>query len=131
MRFVTVRELRSRSAEVWRRLADEQEMVITSNGKPLAILSAVSPEDLEENVWIVRAAVSHDGFHWRVLNEGHNVGPPGEDLQSEGLRVAEEGSTFHPSSLVRQGSSLYFWYGENSGETYRLAAGRLVFDFPR
>ncbi len=94
-------------------------------------LMLYSPEDLEENVWIVRAAVSHDGFHWRVLNEGHNVGPPGEDLQFEGPRVAEEGSTFHPSSLVRQGSSLYFWYGENAGKTYRLAAGRLVFDFPR
>ena len=50
MRFVTVRELRSQSADVWRRLAKEPEMVITSNGKPVAILSAVLPEGLEESL---------------------------------------------------------------------------------
>ena len=56
MRFVTVRELRSRSAEVWRRLAEEQELVITSNGKPVAILSSVSPERLEESLSALRRA---------------------------------------------------------------------------
>ena len=56
MRFVSVRELRSRSAEIWRRLADEQEMVVTSNGKPVAILSAVSQESLDESLSAVRRA---------------------------------------------------------------------------
>ena len=56
MRFVTVRELRSQSADVWRRLADEPEMVITSNGRPVAILSAVSSEGLEESLAALRRA---------------------------------------------------------------------------
>jgi prevent-host-death family protein len=56
MRFVTVRELRSRSGEVWRRLAEEPEMVITSNGKPVAILSAVSAGGLEESLAALRRA---------------------------------------------------------------------------
>jgi antitoxin (DNA-binding transcriptional repressor) of toxin-antitoxin stability system len=56
MRFVTVRELRSQSADVWRRLAKEPEMVITSNGKPVAILSAVSPGGLEESLAALRRA---------------------------------------------------------------------------
>ena len=56
MQFVTVRELRSRSADVWRRLAGEQEMVITSNGKPIAILSSVSPDVLEESLAALRRA---------------------------------------------------------------------------
>jgi prevent-host-death family protein len=56
MRFVTVRELRSRSGEVWRRLAEEPEMVITSNGKPVAILSAVSADGLEESLAALRRA---------------------------------------------------------------------------
>jgi len=56
MRFVTVRELRSRSAEVWRRLAEEQEIVITSNGKPVAILSGVSADGLEESLSALRRA---------------------------------------------------------------------------
>jgi antitoxin (DNA-binding transcriptional repressor) of toxin-antitoxin stability system len=56
MRFVTVRELRSQSADVWRRLAEEPEMVITSNGRPVAILSAVSPAGLEESLAALRRA---------------------------------------------------------------------------
>lgn len=56
MRFVTVRELRSQSADVWRRLADEPDMVITSNGRPVAILSAVSPAGLEESLTALRRA---------------------------------------------------------------------------
>ena len=56
MRFVTVRELRSQSAEVWRRLADEPDMVITSNGRPVAILSAVASEGLEESLAALRRA---------------------------------------------------------------------------
>ena len=56
MQFVTVRELRSRSAELWRRLAAEPDMVITSNGKPVAILSAVSPDGLEESLAALRRA---------------------------------------------------------------------------
>lgn len=56
MRFVSVRELRSRSAEVWRRLASEPDLVITSNGRPVAILSAVSSEGLEESLAALRRA---------------------------------------------------------------------------
>jgi antitoxin (DNA-binding transcriptional repressor) of toxin-antitoxin stability system len=56
MQFVTVRELRSRSADIWRQLADESEFVITSNGRPVAILSAVSPCGLEESLAALRRA---------------------------------------------------------------------------
>jgi antitoxin (DNA-binding transcriptional repressor) of toxin-antitoxin stability system len=56
MRFVTVRELRSQSAKVWRGLAAEPDMVITSNGRPVAILSAVSAEGLEESLSALRRA---------------------------------------------------------------------------
>lgn len=58
MRFVTVRELRSQSASVWRRLAEEPEIVITSNGRPVAILSAISPGGLEESLAALRRARS-------------------------------------------------------------------------
>lgn len=56
MRFLSVRELRSRGAEIWRELADEKDMVVTSNGKPVAILSAVSQDDLEETLSALRRA---------------------------------------------------------------------------
>ena len=56
MRFVSVRELRGQSAVVWKTLADEKVLVITSNGKPIALLSATSEERLEESLQAVRQA---------------------------------------------------------------------------
>lgn len=56
MRFVSVRDLRGKSAQVWAQLKDEKELVITSNGKPIAILSAVSPELLEKSLDAIRTA---------------------------------------------------------------------------
>ncbi len=54
MRFVSVRDLRGKSAEVWKRLSTEKDMVITSNGRPIAILSGVSEDSLEESFKALR-----------------------------------------------------------------------------
>lgn len=73
MRFLSVRELRSRSAEVWKGLDDEREMVVTSNGKPIAILSAVSEDSLEETLAAVRrarAVVAVDELQRRSIEQG-------------------------------------------------------------
>ena len=56
MDFVSVRELRSRSADVWRSLARERDLVVTSNGKPIAVLSATSGSTLEESLAALRQA---------------------------------------------------------------------------
>lgn len=56
MRFITVRDLRSKSAQIWRQLSKEKEMVLTSNGKPIAILSATSGDTLEESLAVIRRA---------------------------------------------------------------------------
>ena len=56
MRFVSVRDLRGKSAQIWKRLARLREMVITSNGKPIAIISATSEETLEESLSAIRTA---------------------------------------------------------------------------
>ena len=56
MKFVTVRDLRGRSGQVWNTLARERDIILTSNGKPIAILSAVSEENLEESLAAVRRA---------------------------------------------------------------------------
>ena len=56
MRFVTVRDLRGRPSQVWKQLARFKEMVLTLNGKPIAIISSTSEELLEENLAEVRKA---------------------------------------------------------------------------
>lgn len=58
MKFITVRDLRGRSGQVWNKLAREREVILTSNGKPIAILSAVSEDTLEESLKAVRRARS-------------------------------------------------------------------------
>ena len=56
MQFVSVRELRNHSAAIWKTLAEVQDLVVTSNGKPIALLSATSDETLEESLGAVRRA---------------------------------------------------------------------------
>ena len=56
MKFLTVRDLRSKSAQIWKELTDEQEMVITNNGRPVAILSATNESNLETSLNSIRRA---------------------------------------------------------------------------
>ena len=60
MRFVSVRDLRGKSADIWRDLPAEREMVITSNGRPVAILAAVNESNLEESLAAFRRAGAID-----------------------------------------------------------------------
>ena len=48
MKFVSVRDLRGKSADVWQDLPLEREMIITSNGRPIAILASVTESTVEE-----------------------------------------------------------------------------------
>ncbi len=56
MKFISVRDLRSKSAQVWKQLPQEREMIITSNGRPIAIIAAISDSDLEESLSAFRQA---------------------------------------------------------------------------
>lgn len=56
MKFITVRDIRTTPAEIWRRLPEEQEIVITNNGKPIALLTPLTDETLEETLESVRTA---------------------------------------------------------------------------
>jgi antitoxin (DNA-binding transcriptional repressor) of toxin-antitoxin stability system len=53
MRFISVREMNTRPKEIWEKIKEE-ELVITSNGKPIALLSAVSEETLEKTLRMIR-----------------------------------------------------------------------------
>ena len=56
MRFITVRDLRTTPAQVWKALPEEQEIVITNNGKPIALLTPLTDTDLEDTLASVRRA---------------------------------------------------------------------------
>ena len=56
MRFVSVRDLRSRGRHLWKELETEKELIITSNGRPIAILTGVNEENLEQILRDLRRA---------------------------------------------------------------------------
>ena len=58
MKFLSVRDLRSKSAQIWKELSDEREMVVTSNGRPIAILASINEATLEESLSAFRQARS-------------------------------------------------------------------------
>ena len=73
MRFLSVRELRTRSADIWRDLAEEREMVVTNNGRPVAILAAVNESNVEESLAAFRRARAEEavaGLQLRSKDQG-------------------------------------------------------------
>jgi prevent-host-death family protein len=56
MKFVTVRDLRTRPAQVWKALREVGDLVVTSNGKPIAVLSPTSEASLEQSLAALRRA---------------------------------------------------------------------------
>lgn len=53
MEFVSVRDFRLRPAEIWEKLK-RQDIVITSNGRPIALLTPLEGRDLEEVQMLLR-----------------------------------------------------------------------------
>jgi antitoxin (DNA-binding transcriptional repressor) of toxin-antitoxin stability system len=56
MKFISVRDFRTSSAHIWQTLPEEQEMVITNNGKPIALLTPISDKTLENTLSSIRKA---------------------------------------------------------------------------
>ena len=54
MEFLSVREFRSSSRNIWRKLSHDGKMVITNNGKPTALLLDISNEDLKDTLLTLR-----------------------------------------------------------------------------
>ena len=56
MKFISVRDFRTSSANIWKTLPEEQEMVITNNGRPVALLTPLSEKNFENVLSSVRQA---------------------------------------------------------------------------
>lgn len=50
MKLKTVRDIRTKPAQVWRELKAEGEIVLTNSGKPFALMVSVSEENLEDSL---------------------------------------------------------------------------------
>ncbi len=62
MKFVSVRDIRGRTAQLWRDLEQEKDLVVTNNGKPIAILSATDGASFERALKDVRQCRADDAL---------------------------------------------------------------------
>jgi len=56
MEFVTIRDLRLKPGAVWDKLRQQREIILTSNGRPVAVIAEVGENDVEETVAALRRA---------------------------------------------------------------------------
>lgn len=56
MSFVSIRDMRTRPGEVWKQLQEEGDLIVTSNGRPFALMIAAEGEDVEQLLLALRRA---------------------------------------------------------------------------
>jgi prevent-host-death family protein len=56
MKFISVRDFRIRPGDIWKQLKTNKDIIITSNGKPIAILNPVEDTNLESSITAFRRA---------------------------------------------------------------------------
>lgn len=56
MKFLSVRDLKTKSSQIWKDLPEQKEMVVTSNGRPIALLSSINGNNLEQVLTAFRRA---------------------------------------------------------------------------
>ena len=92
MKFMTLREFRTQTAAVRRQLEQEEEIILTANGRPLALMTAVDPDHLEEDLLAIRRArarLALDRIHSRVEEAG-TADLPMEQIDEAVAQVRQE-----------------------------------------
>lgn len=56
MGFVSIRDMRTRPGEVWQQLAEQGDLIVTSSGRPFALMIAAEGEDIEQLLLALRQA---------------------------------------------------------------------------
>ena len=66
MKFITSRDLRLKPGDVWKLAQKQEDLVITSNGRPVALLTGVTEDTLEAELDVIQRARA-----LRALDEIH------------------------------------------------------------
>jgi hypothetical protein len=90
MEFLSVREFRASSRNIWRKLSHDGKMVITNNGKPTALLLDISNENLEDTLLTLRQVKAMQLFN-RMRAEAQERGFLSEnEIEAEILAARAE-----------------------------------------
>jgi len=75
MVFMTTRELRTNTKELWETLDAQREVVLTNNGKPRAVVISTDPAELEETLFMIRSARAKAAWYAiRAQSEANGTG---------------------------------------------------------
>ena len=73
MKFVSVRDFRLKPGDIWRKLKINKDIIITSNGKPIAILNEINSDNLECSLTVLRrsrALIAMEEMQQKVKEAG-------------------------------------------------------------
>lgn len=76
MKLISVRDFRTRPAAVWKELRQATDLVLTNNGKPIALVSPVTEETLEDSLKLLkrlRAAAALEKIHEESIEKGRSA----------------------------------------------------------
>lgn len=102
MDYVTVREMREKSGEIWQRVEAGEEFVVTRNGKPIALLVHTEPAEVEERLRLLRAA-QFGSVVRRIQQHAQASGADlltEEDIEAEIDAARREATTPGPGAAV-------------------------------
>jgi prevent-host-death family protein len=95
MKFISVRDLRLKPGNVWRLADQEKDLIITSNGRPVAILTGVNEDTFEDELDAIkrgRALKALESIHRDSEMKGtHKISD--EEIQSE-IDAVRKGKAF-------------------------------------
>ncbi len=75
MKFISARELRLKPGDVWKAAKAEKDLVITANGRPIAILTGVNEDTFEQELAVIRRAralFALEKLHRESVRKGKN-----------------------------------------------------------
>ncbi len=73
MQFISVRQMRQNSAELWKQLREDAEIILTSNGKPIAVMAGVDEKNVEKFILAfrkARAVMAMEEMHQTSIKAG-------------------------------------------------------------
>lgn len=92
MQFYTVRDLRTQPKQVWEKLSEVREVIITNNGKPSALMIEIDDENMEDILASVRQSIAMRAVNklrlGSVLNEKSRITE--EEIEAEIAAVRKE-----------------------------------------
>ena len=88
MRFVSIKDLRSKTSAIRRDLAVDEEIVVTAHGRPIALLTAVEGDSLEEELLARRRAKARMALD-RARSQAKAAGTAGMPMREVEEIVAE------------------------------------------